>query len=71
MQVKIYLTSFACEKVKYSTGFAPPKLVSGLYQTFVFCVGFQVGHLVGHFVIETSILSIAWNDDIGPIPATL
>ena len=64
-------TLFSSEKVKYSAGFAPPKLISGLHQTFVFCVSFQVCHLVGLFVIETRILSIAWNDDIGPIPATL
>ena len=57
--------------MKYSAGFTPAKLVSGLYQAFVFRIVAQTGHLVGHFVIETGILSIAGNDDIGPIPATL
>ena len=67
----LFCTSFSGEKVEYSAGFAPSKLVSGLYQAFVFRVIFQVGHLVGLFVIETGILSIAWNDDVGPIPTTL
>ena len=54
-----------------TAGFTPAKLVSGLYQAFVFRISEQIGHLVGIFVIETGILSIAGNDDIGPISATL
>ena len=54
-----------------TAGFTPAKLVSGLHQAFVFRISEQTGHLVGHFVIETGILSIAGNDDIGPISATL
>ena len=67
----VVFTSFTSIEMKYSAGFTPAKLVSGLYQAFVFRVIFQVGHLVGLFVIETGILSIAWNDDVGPISTTL
>ena len=64
-------TSFTSVEVEYSAGFTPAKLVSGLYQAFVFRIVAQTGHLVGHFVIETGILSITGYDDIGPVPATL
>ena len=64
-------TCFTSVEVENTAGFTPAKLVSGLYQAFVFRISEQTGHLVGHFVIETGILSIAGNDDIGPISATL
>ena len=70
-ELQFAFTCFTSVEVENTAGFTPAKLVSGLYQAFVFRISEQTGHLVGHFVIETGILSIAGNDDIGPISATL